>query len=44
MVGSSLDGEFCAIKNIFLLLLSASSKEKIDFSLPTNKLRQCLER
>ena len=38
IVGSSLEGEFCAIKNIFLLLLNASSKEKIDFSLPTNSV------
>ena len=38
IVGSSLDGEFWAIKNIFLLLLNASSKEKIDFSLPTNRV------
>ena len=38
IVGSSFEGEFCAIKNIFLLLLNASSREKIDFSLPTKSV------
>ena len=42
IVGSSDAGEFCAIKKIFLLLLKASSREKIDFSRPTNNVETVL--
>ena len=36
--GDSFPGDFWATRKIFLFVLNASSKEKIDFSLPTNKV------
>ena len=36
--GDSFPGDFWATRKIFLFVLNASSKENIDFSLPTNKV------